>query len=195
MSDNMVKSSSFNNCKGSDEKIFHSEQEIINPTLLIKAEFETHSKFLKFIGLKKVLPITHNIGVKLFFQNLYDEEIGTTYDVDFYIKYPDGKQFRPWKINLPNLKNKGDCVYAETKTLFKPEVPGTHHLIIKKIDTVQYADLHGVTDRPYKQIAGDWIGSFHIYSEIEYRFYLIAVAALVVSFLSLIISVLVGICS
>ncbi len=189
----MFLSSNFRECKKSDEKIFHGDQEISQPTLLIRAEYKTHNKFLKLIGLRRILPVTHRIGLKLYFQNLYNEEIKAKQNVEFYIEYPDGKQLRPWRINLPNLKNKDNCVFAETKTLFKPEVPGTHRLIIKQIEKVQYADLHGITDRPYKQISGVWASSFHIHSEIEYRFYIIAFVALIVSFSSLIVSTFIGI--
>jgi hypothetical protein len=185
----MVFSRSFDNCKEASEKIFHSEQEITQPTLLLRAEFETHNRFLRFIGLNKhVLPIDSRIGLKIYFTNLYDTEIETFSNVPFRIVYPGGQQVRPWKINLPNLRKKGDCLYSEVETLFNPEIPGTHQLVIEKVKGVQYADIHGVTDRPYKQIDGNWVSSFHVLNKIEYVMYIVAFSVLIVSMLSFIIA-------
>lgn len=173
------------------EKIFHSEQEFDRSTLLINAKFNTHGNFFKIlgnIGFGQILPITEIIGLELYFENLYDEEIKGRENVAFYIEYPNTKQIRPWKLNIPSLKNKNDNCSAKIETLFKPEIPGSHRLIIKKIDGVQYADYHGLTDRPYKQIADDYSSSFYISSEMEIRPFIIAFIALIVSILAVGIS-------
>jgi len=183
------------NCRKANEKIFHTDQQISQPTLLIKAKFETQNRFLRLTLLKRVLPITSRVSLKIFFKNLYSQDIKGVENVTMQIEYPGTLQIRPWKINLPNLKANGDCVYSETRTLFQPEVPGTHRLIIKKVEGIQYADIHGVTDRPYKQIAGDWTSSFHVLSEIEYRVYSVAFFALIISVVSLLISAVNGFCS
>jgi len=184
----MKKKNLFKDCKETAEDVFQSEQHIKTPTLLINAEFETHNKFLRIIGLKEILPINNFVSLRLYFKNLYDAEIEKFDNVPFIIEYPNGKQYRPWKINIPNLKKKGDCFFSETKILFKPEIPGVHRLIIGKIDGFQYADLYGVTDRDYKQIATDWTASFQIYNSLELRFYVTAILALIVSVLALLFS-------
>ena len=190
------------NCKKASEKIFHSDQEISKPTILIRAEFETHDRFLRFTRLKQLLPITSPISMKIYFKNLYHEEIKGIKGVAFNIYYPGKQQMRPSRIDLPGLKASGkygDCVYSETRTLFHPEIPGTHRLTIENsIDNrkyMQFADFHGVTDRPFKLIGGDWTCSFHVSSEMEYRLYLTAFGALAVSLLSLLISIIIGICT
>ena len=128
------------------------------------------------------------VKLKLFFKNLHETEIPEIKDVPFIIEYPNGQQVRPWKINIPNLKNERDCCFSESNIFFNPEVPGSHRLIIGKIPQVQYADLCGVTDRELKQIGKDWSVSFHIYSSLELRFYETAILALLISILSLILS-------
>ena len=109
-----------------------------------------------------------------------------------YIEYPNGKQVRPWMINIPKLAKKGDSCFAETNILFKPELPGDHRLIIGQVEGLQYADLYGVTDRDYKLISTNWTASFHIHSSLELRFYVAALLALIVSVFSLVITVFGG---
>lgn len=191
----MTSQTLLNNCRKTDEEIFHTDQEISQPTILIRAEFETQNRFLRWTCLKRVLPVNSRISLKIIFKNLYSHEIKGIKNVPLQIEYPGSLQIRPWKINLPNLKGNGDCVYSEAQTLFHPEVPGTHRFVIKKVEGIQYADLHGVTDRPYKQIAGDWASSFHVSSEIEYRVYFVAFFALIISVVSIVISAIIGICS
>ncbi|KKK88431.1 hypothetical protein LCGC14_2743250, partial [marine sediment metagenome] len=109
-------------------------------------------------------------------------------DVLFIIEYPNGKQIRPWKINLPNLKKENECCYSESEILFKPEVPGVHRLIVGKSEDFQYADLFGVTDREIKLIANDWTTSFNIIDSLEMRFYVAATLALIISAFSIILA-------
>ncbi len=171
------------------DNVFISDQSINGPTLLINATFKTHNKFLKLIRLPQILPITDAVSLKLYFENLFSEEIKRYENVPLQIEYPDGTQVRPWKINLPNLKNKGDCCDAETEKLFMPEVAGHHKLCIGKIPPIQYADYFGITNRPYKQVANNWVSSFYIYSALELRAYVISVLAIVLSTIALCFSV------
>ncbi len=173
------------------DNVFISDQSINGPTLLINATFKTHNKFLKLIRLPQILPITDAVSLKLYFENLFSEEIKRYENVPLQIEYPDGTQVRPWKINLPNLKNKGDCCDAETEKLFMPEVAGHHKLCIGKIPPIQYADYFGITNRPYKQVANNWVSSFYIYSALELRAYVISVLAIVLSTIALCFSVFV----
>lgn len=186
----MIKREIFQNCRKLESGVFQSQQQIKKPTLLINAELETHNKFLRFLRLKSVLPITDFVKLRLYFKNIFSSEIPGTNDVPFIIEYPNGKQVRPWKINLPNLKNENECCYSESEILFKPEVPGVHRLIIGKSEGFQYADLFGVTDREIKQIANDWTTSFNIIDSLEMRFYVAATLALVISAFSLILAAL-----
>ena len=182
----------FKSCNKCNSNIFHSDQSINKPTLLINSEIQTHNKFLRLIKLKEILPVTDFVRLKLTFKNMHDSEIKEFKDVPFAIIYPDGSQFRPWKINIPNLIKKDDCCFAETDILFKPEVPGNHRLVIKHIDGLQFADLYGLTDRKFKIIDKDWTASFYIYSSLELRFYVIALLALIVSLFSLVIALIGG---
>ena len=184
----MNKREIFQNCRKLESGIFQSQQQITKPTLLINAELETHNKFLRFIRLKNVLPITDFVKLRLYFKNIYSSEILCIKDVPFIIEYPNGKQVRPWKINLPNLEKINECCYSESEILFKPEVPGVHRLIIEKSEDFQYADLFGVTDREIKQIANDWTTSFNIIDSLEMRFYIAATLALIISVFSLIVA-------
>lgn len=189
----------FFGCKKCDEKIFYDEQEIDKPTLLIGASYKTRNIFfcilnritLGLLGLDKILTIESPIGMKIYFENLYDQEIEGRKGVDFHINYPNSPQIRPWKLNFPNLKKKGDCCYAETKTLFKPEIPGNHELIITNVSRqLQYADYHGLTGRKFKKIDGMWRGSFYVYSMMESRILIIIIFTLIVSFIALILSLI-----
>jgi hypothetical protein len=168
---------------------FISDQSISEPTLLINATFKTHNRFLKFIRLPQILPITDAVSLKLYFENLFTEELERYENVPLVIEYPDGNQVRPWRINLPNLKNKGDSCVAETEKLFMPEVAGHHKLCIGNVPSVQYADYFGITDRPYKQASNNWISSFYIYSALELRAYIISTLAIVISTMSLCFSI------
>jgi hypothetical protein len=180
----------FKNCTNCKTEVFQSEQIINSPTLLLNARFETHNWFLRLIKLKEVLPITDYVKLKLSFQNLFDLEIPEIRDVPFIIEYPGGKQFRPWRINIPNLKEKNDSCYSESRYFFKPEVPGVHRILIDKVDGLKYADLYGVTDRELKIISNKWPASFNIVGSLEVRLYVTATLALLISILSLIIAVI-----
>lgn len=182
----MIKNKPAKKCKN---EIFISDQSISEPTLLINATFRTHNKILRFLRLHQILPITDAVSLKLYFENLYSEEFERYEDVPLAIIYPDGKQVRPWRINLPNLKNKGEGCVAETKKLFMPEVAGHHKLCIAKIPSVKYADYFGISDRPYKEASNEWISSFYIYSALELRAYIISVLAIVISTISLCYSI------
>jgi hypothetical protein len=176
-------------CVKIEKGVFQSQQKIDKPTLLINANLETHNKFLRFIRLKEVLPITDFVKLRLSFQNLFTAEIPEIKDVPFVIEYPGGRQIRPWKINLPNLKNKDESCYSESLYFFKPEVHGVHRIVVEQIDGLQYADLFGVTDRDLKIIADYWTASFNIIGSLEMRLYITATLALIISILSLIIAV------
>ena len=178
------------NCDKYQGEVFQKKQTIDRPTLLINAKFETHNWFLRLIKLNEVLPITDFVKIKLSFQNLYETEIPEIKDVPFIIEYPGGKQVRPWRINLPNLKNKNDTCYSESKYFFKPEVHGIHRILIGKVDDLQYADLYGVTDRELKIIANDWPASFNIIGSLELRLYVSATLALLISVFSLVVAIL-----
>jgi len=54
----MIKREIFQKCRKLESGVFQSQQQIEKPTLLINAELETHNKFLRFLRLKSVLPIT-----------------------------------------------------------------------------------------------------------------------------------------
>ena len=175
-------------CAKSQGEVFQSGQKIDRPTLLINAQFETHNWFLRFIKLKKVLPITNFVKLRLSFQNLYNVELPEKKDVPFIIEYPSGKQIRPWRINLPHFKDENDSCFSESQYFFKPEVPGVHRILIGNVDGLQYADLYGVTDRELKIIAKDWTASFNIIGSLEMRLYVTATLALIISVLSLVIA-------
>ncbi len=129
-------------------------------------------------------------GLRLYFENLYDEEIKGHKGVDFWILHQEDKQVRPWRLNLQSLKNKGDCCVSSIHTLLKPEVPGSHRLYIKKIEGLRYADKHGLTNRPYKLCGDDWPASFYVCSNLEFGFYKMAYLALAISVCSLIVSII-----
>jgi len=158
--------------------------------LLINAKFETHNRFLRFIQLKEVLPITDFVKLKLSFQNLYDDEIPEIKEVPFRIEYPGGNQIRPWRINIPYLKNKDDSCYSESQYFFKPEVHGVHRIVLENVEGLQYADLYGVTDRELKIISNEWPASFNIIGSLELRLYVTATLALIISVLSLVIAII-----
>jgi hypothetical protein len=145
--------------KQCENTVFIADQEIRRPTLLISAEFSTHHWLLKRFRKLSIFPVNQRMGLKLYFENLYTEEIPYTKDVQFFIIHLGDQQLRYWRLNLPNLKKRGDSCVAEIETFFKPEVPGTHKLIIDKVDGIQYAEKHGLTDRPYKLSSGQWPAS------------------------------------
>jgi len=178
------------NCAQCQGEVFQNKQIIDRPTLLINAKFETHNWFLRLIKLKEVLPITDFVKLKLSFQNLFETEISEIRDVPFIIEYPGGKQLRPWRINIPNLKKKNDTCFSESQYFFKPEVPGVHRILIGNVDGLQYADLYGVTDRDLKIIVNEWPASFNIIDSLELRLYVTATLALIISVLSLVIAVI-----
>ncbi len=170
------------------DNIFISDQKIDKSTILINANFKTHNKFLKLIRLENILPVTYPVSLEIYFENLYNQEIEGFQNIAFYIEYPDSNQIRPWKLNVPKLKSKGDSCTAKSDKFFVPEVPGIHRLVINEINVVQYADYHGISGRPYKLIDGNFISSFYIYSALELRFYFTAFSALIISLISLAIS-------
>ena len=213
--------------KKCDQKIFHPEQEITRSTLLIDAEFKSYSKLLKvcdlitlgLFGLRKaILPIDSPVGLRLYFKNMYNEEIEGTEKVNFFVRYPgEGtsgsfqgliKGLRPgekmnkskfsgelhdlpsrnWIINIPKLKAYEHC-YAEADIFFKPEVSGNHEFIITKIPSVQYAGYYGLTDRPYKIITGHWSTPFYISSVAEFRTLLTGILALLVAIFALLFNI------
>ena len=176
-------------CKKIDKGVFMSDQSFNASTLLINARFTTHYILLRLIGLSNFLPITHFVRLRLYFKNLFDAEIQEKKDVKCWIEYPDGKQYRPWHINIPNLATKGDCCWSEIDILFKPEVPGIHRLVIEEYPGVQYADYHGMMGRPYKQINKEWRASFNIHTTLELGSYVVAILALLIALLSLFISI------
>jgi hypothetical protein len=181
-----------NELKGCKERgrVLPSEQNIKSSTLLINALFTTHHCiFRKLPWLSGILPINHFVRLRLYFKNLYETEIKEQ-EVNFWILYPDGKQYRSWYIKIPQLNHKDDCYWSEIDILFKPEVPGIHRLVFEKLEGIQYADFHGMVGRPYKQIDAEWTTSFNIYSPLELGSYLVAIVALVVASLSCIISIL-----
>ena len=179
-----------NNCTKSQCTVFQSQQKVDRPTLLINAKFETHNWFLRLIRLKGVLPITDFVKLRLSFQNLYNAQIPDIKDVSYIIEYSGGKQIRPWRINLPYLKNTNDACYSESQYFFKPEVHGVHRILIRHVDGLQYADLFGVTDRELKIIANEWTASFNIIGSLELRLYVTATLALIVSVFSLVIAII-----
>ena len=140
----------------------------------------------------RILSIDSRIGVRLFFKNLYDDEIPAHKNVPFLIEYPGpaGKQRRHWRINLPNLMKRGDRCFAQTKSLFKPEISGTHRLIIFELPDLQYADYHGVTERKFKIIEKKWVAPFYISSGIEVRMLIIVILTLMISIIALLVSIL-----
>ena len=164
--------------------VFSRGQYITSPTLLINAKFTTHSRLLRFLRLSEMLPINHFVRLRLYFKNLYDAEINSK-EVGFGIEYPNGKQFRRWPINIPQINKKDECYWSEIDILFKPEIPGVHRLVIDNLDGVQYADYHGLFSRPYKQMDEKWTSSFYIYTTLELRLYLVAFLALLISTISL----------
>jgi hypothetical protein len=181
----------YKNLKGCEkiDGVFITDQEINAPTLLITAKYTTHSRLLRFFRLSSILPITHFVRLRLFFKNLYDSEISEKKNVKCWIEYPDGKQYRPWQINIPRLISKNNCFWSEIDILFKPEVPGIHRFIIEKCEGIQYADFHGMTGRPYKQIENEWKSSFNIHTSLELGSYVVAILALIIALLSLFVPI------
>ena len=192
--------------KKCSNKIFDTRQEINESTLLISATFYTQNRWInlfnsifigKLIGLSNLLPVNSYISLKLEFENIYDEKINIIPNVPIKVIYPESgsgvQQYRPWKINLPELQRKNDKCFAKIDKLFMPELSGTHHLIIEQSKEVnlKYAGRHGLTERTYKQMTDSWIGTFHVSSEMEYRPYVISIIALIVSFMALISSLFV----
>ena len=185
--------------------VFVKEQEITTSTLLIEAKFKrtfptmTLQRYLLIellklppldflIKFKQRLYVEDWVGLELYFENLHDSEIEQQ-SAAFYILYPDGIQFRPWRLNIPNLKKKGDCCKDNIKEFFKPQVPGTHRLAVKPVHGLQYAGKHGVTGRPLRFHSNDWIETFHIHSVSDNRMFVVAsmtlAATVVVLFITL----------
>jgi hypothetical protein len=180
----------FQNSKKCNEEVFIDDQDINGPTLLISAQFKTHHWLLKHFPNLSILPEGERIGLKIYFENLYNEEIAGYKNVQFFIFQHENIQKRFWRLNLPNLKHKGDFCVAEIETLIKPEVSGNHYMFIKKVNGLQYADKHGLTNRPYKVCADNWPTSFYVCSKLEFGFYKISFVTLTVSFIALLVSII-----
>ena len=163
--------------------VFLKEQEITEPTLFIEAKFKRTFPTKTFprhfliellklppfdflIKYKRRLYVEDWVGLELYFKNLHDSEVKPQ-RVEFIILYPDGIQLRPWYFNIPNLKKKNDSCRDRITEFFKPQVPGTHRLVMKPLDSIQYAGKHGVTGRPLRIHSADWIETFHVHSVSE----------------------------
>jgi len=178
--------------------VFVSGQDITAPTLLIEAEYKRINPRLSFLSrwllrwlnLEKRLYVEDWIGLTLYFENFYDSEINIQDSKPFFIVYPHQGKQRPWKLNIPYLKKKGDCCYAETDLFFKPEVAGTHMLIIQQTAGLRYADKHGVTGRKLQIFNGDWAGSFHVHSVSESRLFATVIVTLCIAIASLAVSII-----
>lgn len=192
-----------------NRNVFDSSQRIEEPTLLINAEFRSAAKLFGLIPIRwipsarQLLPVTSPILLRLYFENLYDRRIPEREKVRIGIFYPhpltkpsrdDALNInpdRPWHLQtIPSLQRKHEYAYTNLVRLFVPEVPGTHLLVIaREPSNYKYADYHGITDREFKQIPGDWTASFHVITAAEFYLYIIASFSLLVSLIVLGITV------
>lgn len=176
-------------------KVFHSEQEIKNPTLLIDVKIYTHSILHRLLLLNKVLPVGKCIGMKIYFRNLYDEKIPKIPNLQYFISYPntppDKEPARKWYFDIPELDNKEDIYYTEVPKLFMPEIPGNHTLIIPQaIRELQYAGYHGLAGRKYKIMSGGWTYNFYVSDVMEVRNSLLVSFALIAAIITLFVSII-----
>lgn len=177
--------------------VFHSEQEIKNPTLFINARFYTQSPILRVLLLHHVLPVGKKVGMKIYFRNLYDETIPGTKNLEYFVNYPNTPQgFTPqrkWYFDMPELVNKDDRFYTKIPVLFVPEVPGNHTLIIprtKDLENIQYAGIHGLAGRKYKIVSAGWGQNFHVSDQMEVRNSVLVSFALMASIITLFVSII-----
>jgi len=176
-------------------KVFHSEQEIHDPTLLINAKFYTHSILHRALLLNKVLPVGKPIGMKIYLGNLHDERISKVENLTYFINYPNtppsSEPQRKWYIDMPELEKKGAVYYTKVSKLFMPEIPGNHTLIIPKIIKEQYyAGYYGLAGRKYKIMSGNWTQNFYVSDEMEVRNSLLVSFALMASVITLCVSII-----
>lgn len=181
--------------------IFLREQEITEPTLYIEAKFKRtfpaaswlRKLFVKVVSTiwpltfllkyKRRLYVEDWVGLQLHFENLWHVEIEGQ-PVKFVILYPGGVQIRPWVLNMPNLKE-GDACKEYIEDFFKPQVPGTHRLVIQSIPNVKYAGPSGVTGRRYRFHQTSWMEVSHIHSISENRQFAMSWLMLIASVLML----------
>jgi len=177
-----------------------------SPIILIIGKFKTTNRaiilldnfanFLTFgfLRLDEILPVGEPAKLRLYFKNISTIHASIHGGVtDFFIKYPGSeKADRKWEMKIPDLKNVGDGCYIESKHFFCPELPGAHELFISGSEGIVVAGPFGVGDRKYRiPIPGaPWKLPFHVSSGYEYKTFLIALCALVVSILSMMVSLI-----
>jgi hypothetical protein len=179
-----------------------SEVPIDEPTLFIYCQFKTQNLLLRALNFltaglfklnHKVLvgtSITLNICLVNISKSKNKRISGGS--TEFRIRYPNLGAPRRWFINIPVIETEKDCYSKEEKDFFVPEVPGTHHLIIKPLQGIRYAGPYGLGGRKYK-IVGErqsLRAAFHVSSIEEYRTLTIAFIALMVSSITLIVTLL-----
>jgi hypothetical protein len=195
-------------CSPGKDTCFQKGNEIPSdsPTILIIGKIKTTNKtiilldilanFLTFgfLRLDEIIPVGEPAKLRLYFKNISiipaSIQGGVT---DFYIKYPGSeKPDRKWEMKIPDLTNFGDGCFIESKKFFSPELPGAHELFIGGSEGIVVAGPFGVGDRKYRiPIPGaPWKLLFHVSSGYEYKTFLVALCALVVSIISMAVSVI-----
>lgn len=176
------------------------------PTILIVGKLKTTNRTIilldicasiltfGFLRLNEILPVGEPVRLRLYFKNI--SAIHTSIHggvTNFYIKYPGSDKLdRRWEMKIPDLTNVGDCYFIESKNFFCPELPGTHELYIAGSEGIVIAGPFGVGDRKYRiPVPGAfWKMPFHVSSGYEYKTFLIALCALVVSVVSMVVSIM-----
>ena len=177
------------------------------PTLLIVGGLKTKSRSILtldyvaslltfgWLRFREIIPVGEPTDLSLCFQNVSNANFsieGT--ETLFLIKYPDEERpSRHWPIRIPDLQTNPDCHVECIENFFTPEIPGAHELIINGVPGLRLAGPYGVAGRRYRippAAGGGWRFHFYVSTSYEYRVFIIACAALAISILSFLITII-----
>jgi len=176
------------------------------PTILIIGKLKTTNRTIilldicanivtfGFLRLDEILPVGKPTKLRLYLKNI--SRIPTPiigWEANFLITYPGKNEpDRQWIMKFPDLKYVGHGCFIESKSFFCPELPGSHELKIVGFEGIVLAGPFGVGDRRYRipDTGAPWKLSFHVSSGYEYKIFLIALCALVVSMASMAVSLI-----
>ena len=201
----------FNECPGAiptKQTLIDKGEEIPSDTatLFIMGTLRSQSRTIKlfdypanlltfgWLRFNEIFPEGASLDLVLCFKNVsagnFSVEGGQN---SFIIIYPgQNKPSRKWSITIPTLRSTGDSYIEYSKAFFTPEMPGTHDFLIQGIPGLRYAAPHGVGGRKYKITSpgGAWRLPFYVSSSFEYKVFIVAFAALAISILSLVTTIL-----
>ena len=176
------------------------------PTILIIGKLKTTNRTIivldlcasiltfGFLRLNEILPVGEPARLRLYFKNISALNASIHGGVtEFYIKYPGSEiPDRKWEMKFPDLTDASDGCIIESKNFFCPELPGAHELYIAGSEGIVVAGPFGVGDRKYRiPVAGaPWKLPFHVSSGYEYKTFIVALCALVISIVSMVVSIM-----